>query len=311
MKGGGNRLQEKLGQEEYDRITAEGLDSPTDKGKYTAAEVKAEMRDGNFGGSVDERADHFRKLQESGTKFNGRAQEYLASKFGFDFGNKTKKPEEPDETPDTPPENTKPGQPVSPGTTAGGQSQGVNQDNDISTTINGNNNTVTNSQDNSVNQTITNNTTYGGSTRNFTYSGGKGEKGLYDSPVSKATMGGYYDVDDSPAASQQFLDRYIGANSKAQAAESKRYKAEGSFDYNAMADKSRAFNPVAMQERLDREPLIDYDRNTIQFADLFGDMANKQFDPGPYMMPKPPSKIESKAGEIAKDYKDDLDNLED
>ena len=63
--------------------------------------------------------------------------------------------------------------------------QKINQDNDITTTITGDNNTVTNKQDNSITQKV-----YGGSSRTFNYKGGDGESSLYDTPVSKATMGG-------------------------------------------------------------------------------------------------------------------------
>lgn len=54
--------------------------------------------------------------------------------------------------------------------------QNVNQDNDITNTISGNNNTVTNNQDNSVSQTTIDNSNnsrnYGGSNRYFSYGAG-------------------------------------------------------------------------------------------------------------------------------------------
>ena len=69
-----------------------------------------------------------------------------------------------------------------------------NQKNPIKTDIDGDNNTVTNTQDNSLRQyTIDNSDNrryYGGSNRTFNYKGGDGLSKLYDTPVSMATMGG-------------------------------------------------------------------------------------------------------------------------
>jgi hypothetical protein len=73
-----------------------------------------------------------------------------------------------------------------------GNGQNVNQNNDINTTVNGDKNTVITEQDNSIRN-------YGGDSRSFTYNGNS--KGLTggDSPVSMATMAGFYAPDDSPA----------------------------------------------------------------------------------------------------------------
>ena len=37
------------------------------------------------------------------------------------------------------------------------------------------------------------------------------------------------------------------------------------------------FNPQTMQERIDREPLINRSRSTVDFAKLFGDVDNMNF----------------------------------
>lgn len=101
-------------------------------------------------------------------------------------------------------------------------------------TVTGNKNTT--NVDNSVNQNTydmsDNRRYYGGSSRTFNYKGGNGLSELYDSPVSKATMGGYYDVDDSPAAAASFLDRYIGMNQLYQKDVKKDYEKSGNFDYS-------------------------------------------------------------------------------
>ena len=67
---------------------------------------------------------------------------------------------------------------------------------------------------------------------------------LYDSPVNKATMGGFYDVDDNPAAAASFLDRYIGMNQLYQKDVKKDYEKSETLiihstaagDYGAMYD---------------------------------------------------------------------------
>ena len=85
-----NDLDRRLGAEEYDRLSEIGLQDPTDKGEYSAAEVIAEFRNAKKGGysGVDEGdnsvVDYFKKLQEEGATFNNKAQEYLG-KYGFEF----------------------------------------------------------------------------------------------------------------------------------------------------------------------------------------------------------------------------------
>jgi len=79
------------------------------------------------------------------------------------------------------------------------QELNINQDNDINTNINGDGNYVNNNQDNSIRN-------YGGDVRTFNY---QSSGGGTDSPVSAATMAGYYAPDDSHAANAARLDRQI------------------------------------------------------------------------------------------------------
>ena len=309
-----NGLKERMG-DEYDRvkerglqggITTGGIDSSTNR--YSAAEVKAEMRDGRDGRTVNEgdnsMVNYYQGIQDDGGKFNNKAKAYLAN-LGVNFD--AKEEAAPAPAPAAPPQAT-PGpvsgggttgganSPVQSGTTSGNNSPVINQNTEggSSVAVGGNNSgTIDNSVDNSR--------YYEGSDRTFNYTGGDGESSLYDTPVSKATMGGFYDVDDSPAASQSFLDRYITSNNDSQAESDAAYKKSGSFDYNAMADSSRAFNPQAMQERIDRSPLTARDRSKVQLGKLFGDMDN--FDPGDFLMPKPPKPVVSNVGDIAGEYR--------
>lgn len=182
--------------------------------------------------------------------------------------------------------------------------QNVNQDNDITTTIDGNNNDVTNTQDNSITQNNIDNSDnrrfYGGSSRSFIYNGGGGESRLYDSPVSMATLGGYYDVDDSPAANAKFVDMYTDLNSQQQRANDKYYKANGTFNYGS--DESRAFDPVRMMDRIDSAPQASYDRADREAAMLFGDIWKWKNSLPRWKMPTPAEPIKSNVKEVAEEY---------
>ena len=225
-----NALEERLGTQEYNRISAEGQQDPTKGGRYSAREVISEFRERPKGVSVDEGDNSmvakYQGLVNDGAKFNRKAQSYL-EKQGVSFS----RPESSDN-------NSEPARPFNSGTSSGDGSinSPISQANPQ--TINGNNNQA--NQDNSITQTIDNSVDnsdnsrrfYGGSTRTFNYTGGDGESKLYDTPVSSATMGGFYDVDDSPAASQKFMDMYIDSNRLAQRANRREYDTYKNVDYS-------------------------------------------------------------------------------
>ena len=162
-----NSLERNVGTEEYERMGAEGADALDDKGRYQAREVISEYR--NSGKSIDEMTEYYQGLADDGTKFNNRARDFLTKKgvtFGGeggggddpgDEGGTTPTPTpEPDPTPvkiqPVEPEDPGAGVVLPPGLGGGPGTQIVNQDNDVNTSINGDNNTVTNNQDNSVRQ---------------------------------------------------------------------------------------------------------------------------------------------------------------
>ena len=140
------------------------------------------------------------------------------------------------------------------------------QDNDINTTITGDNNTVNNMQDNSIRN-------YGGNQRNFTYIGGKNP--LLDTPASAATMAGFYDVDDSPSAQAKFVDMYTTMNRDNQKAR----KAMTPSIANEMISKANKLPGFSHQE-LDkvnrRSPQIARDRATNRALGIFGDRYKAQ-----------------------------------
>ncbi len=66
------------GSDEFkDKIAGKGLDDATSKGKYTKREIRAEVQAGNMN------ANNYQELMNSGQKFNGKAQDFLNTKFGL------------------------------------------------------------------------------------------------------------------------------------------------------------------------------------------------------------------------------------
>ena len=228
-----NELEKRLGTEEYDRISPDGQQDPTKGGRYSAGEVISEFRERPKGVSVDEGSNSmvskYQGLVDGGAKFNNKAKSYLENR-GVNFGVKEGGEDTATNTPTPSVSNN--------GTASGDNSinSPISQANPQ--TVNGNNNQV--SQDNSITQTVDNSVDnsdnsrrfYGGSTRTFNYKGGDGESKLYDTPVSSATMGGFYDVDDSPAASQKFMDMYIDSNRLAQRGNRREYNTYKNTDYS-------------------------------------------------------------------------------
>jgi len=291
-----NALEERLGTQEYNRISAEGQQDPTKDGRYSAREVISEFRERPEGVSIDEGDNSmvakYQGLVNDGAKFNRQARSYL-EKQGVTFN----KPKTSDSTQTSTPAST--GTPAGDGSINSPISQANPQ------TIKGNNNQA--NQDNSITQSIDNSVDnsdnsrrfYGGSTRTFNYTGGDGESKLYDTPVSSATMGGFYDVDDSPAASQKFMDMYIDSNRLAQRGNRREYDTYKNVDYspnNPQRDAElNAELKNSIQESRDR---ADAGREKI-----FKGKSPFDFN---FEIPGMPSPITSNAEKI---YEDTLDKI--
>ena len=183
------------------------------------------------------------------------------------------------------------------------QNQQVSQDNDINTNITGDNNKVFNTQDNSIRQ-------YGGDNRKLVVNegGGKGKSPYYtaaDKAMTYATMGGFYDADDSPAAQASFVDQQQTMNRDAQ----KRYAnvgAETAAKYTGT--RGGDVNIKALQGRLDKNHNYFFDLATIQGVKTYGDRdavtKYPKFEFGDPIKP-----VESNAGKIADKYRDDIDDM--
>ena len=140
------------------------------------------------------------------------------------------------------------------------QQQDIAQDNDQTSTITGDNNTVWQQQDNSIRQ-------YGGDNRSFVYNGGN--SGV-DTPVSAMTMSGILDVDDSPAAQASFHDLHNTLNSDAQ----KKYSGSGMRIAGMFSNfDARGYDPAALESNIENSALESYDRASLAYNDTFGDMS--------------------------------------
>ena len=190
-------------------------------------------------------------------------------------------------------------QTIKPSSSSNGQQQNINQDNDINSSVNGNNNTVINEQDNSIRQ-------YGGDSRSFTYNGnGKGLTGG-DSPVSMATMAGFYAPDDSPAAQAKRTDMWTTMNRDNQ----KRYAGDAMKTFAKYGNiDARSYTDESMENALNKGTQYSFDRADRQTGHVFGDIWNDDYITEEWKMPSAPSKIESNAAEIADKAKDDIEDI--
>ena len=168
----------------------------------------------------------------------------------------------------------------------------VSTNNPITNEASGDNSSIDSRVDNSVNQITMDNSDnrryYGGSNRTFNYSGGKGLSRLYDTPVSAATMGGFYDVDDSPSASASFLDRYIDMNLLHQGDVEKAHKATGNFDYSRST--AAGYDPAVLLDSVRKagrdaysnsQSILDKTFGTKPKPELVDDADYEMFNPEP------------------------------
>ena len=178
------------------------------------------------------------------------------------------------------------------------QEQNINQDNDIDTSVNGNDNTVINNQDNSVRN-------YGGDNRSFVYNSSGGGAGS-DMPASMATLAGFFDVDDSPAAQAQFNDMYTTMNRDNQ----KRYAGAAMETFAKYGNvDARKYTPESMATTIGRSTQYSYDKADEQTGHVFGDIWNPNYITENWKMPSPPSEIKSEAGELADKAKDYIEDI--
>ena len=136
----------------------------------------------------------------------------------------------------------------------------ANQANDIANNVSGDDNYIYNRQDNSIRN-------YGGDTRVFNYQS-SGQSPEFDSPVSAATMGGYYDVDDSPGAQAGRLDRNITmANDYAKDNMDTDWIAQGA---KKKAEQGSYIDPAALDARIRAREAASFAKSKQNESDMWG-----------------------------------------
>ena len=155
----------------------------------------------------------------------------------------------------------------------------------ISNLVAGDHNKIENTQN--IDNSVDNSRTYGGSYRNFTYNG-SGDPAK-DTPVSAATMGGFYDVDDSPAANAARVDRQSDQNTQLQ----EKYSDTSSIAQGAIdnAAKNAYIDPAALDKRVNASAQNMFDMSTMMGGNIFGDMFAAK--PPTWKSPKPAEKVET------------------
>ncbi len=167
-KSNNRSLDERFGEGFSERVSPDGLQDATNKGRYSKKELLAEFRGRGKDVSINEGegnlVDKYQSLVDSGQKFNGKARSYLEG-HGVTFGGggngdpevpipETEPTPAPTPTPTPTPTIPTPVKP--PGTPqpviGAPGSQIVNQDNDVNSNVTGDNNNVNIDQDNSVHQ---------------------------------------------------------------------------------------------------------------------------------------------------------------
>ena len=336
-------LEQRLGTKEFRRIGTEGHQDPDSKGRWSAAEVKAEFR--NSGKATVDEGDNsvvnrFKEIQANGGMFNKRAQDFLSEKYGFTFGKNnsndgnaadgTNTGGDPTDTSGggdkgqpggVDPKNptaTDPGNlggntyKDSPGAgSRGGDASNTNKTDQVIGDT-----TISNSPGASVSNSNVNNNfqqSFGGSYRNFTYNGGGGssgsapsaQTGLYDTPASMATMAGFWGVDDSAAATNERLSKHVGGNMYHQGVSNTMYHSNRNTDYKGLADSMNQFNPYTMQEQLDQQPLISRARADVNFAKVFGDLDSGAMNMD-WVRTTPSKPIENDLDDISEEYSSQL-----
>ncbi len=296
----------------YDR-TARGAGSDKDADRFSGLDIRhAHDAAKDFGLNKYRAAKQVLKYadrNENQTKMGGTAEEALDNLRDMIDNRPKNNADEPNTEPIPTPEATPTLTPTNSqqtGNVKGGDNgivSSISQNNPIG--IEGNNNQV--NQDNSISQHIDNRDQsdnrryYGGSNRIFNYQGGSGESGLYDSPVSKATMSGFYDTDDSPAAAARFIDMYIDSNMLGQSDMQKSFDKRKISDFGAN-DPERMYQ---LESSLNNSITESRNRSKERNQNLFG---RNPFI-GNFELPEIPPPVEDKTQEIFEDTMDRIKKI--
>ena len=143
------------------------------------------------------------------------------------------------------------------------QTLNITQDNDINNNVNGDGNYIHNIQDNSIRN-------YGGDVRTFNY---QNTGGGPDSPVSAATMAGYYAPSDSHASNAARLDRQITqAGDYAKDNMNTGWIAQGAIH---QAGQNAYIDPAVIDKRVTQRAEASKARAHMMGQSIYGDIFGK------------------------------------
>lgn len=147
------------------------------------------------------------------------------------------------------------------------QEQNINQDNDINSSVEGNDNYVYNTQDNSIRQ-------YGGDNRSLVINnkGPNSVAGSLDGAGTAGTLAGIWDADDSPGAKASRLSQHVTMNRDNQ----KKYAETSHIAQGAIsrANQNSYINPANMDKRISERQKVSEAKATVMGGNIFGDMFN-------------------------------------
>ncbi len=182
------------------------------------------------------------------------------------------------------------------------QTQKVNQDNDINQTI-GDGSNVVNNVDNSVRSFGGDNRSMVINTGNTGAQGGGSSSltGALDGAATAATLGGFYDVDDSPAATAKFMDLHNTLNSDAQ----KQWGDPSTFAGQAIAnaDQKAEMDANALDQRIAAREKANAAQANLMYNDMFGDPSEPTAD---WQRPDTPEAVEEPDWDELKDSNTDF-----
>ena len=120
-----------------------------------------------------------------------------------------------------------------------------------------------------------NNQQYGGNNRSFNLSYQGGADTQYKAtPMSDLTMGGAFAVEDSPADTAKFMNKYSDLNETNQ----QQYKSNALTSvakYMALGRDNKTIDPKAMDQRVQENPLYHLNMSRVEGAHTFGDQYSK------------------------------------
>jgi len=275
-----DKVEERKGTEWYDNALQKGLQDPSEQGgRYSGAEVRAEMRHGRDGKTTEEMSSYYQGLVDNNeAKFNNNAKTYLSDLHGVDFGdggggggNNAKPPEA-----EKPPEEDK------------SESAERYRQNAVSAV--NSNSSVVNGNDNNINQTINNDNSsfYEGNTSTTTINGG-GKDG-YGAIMSKLSIADSRNPNpnDSNKGGQAWVNYWKNASN---GLDYNNTADQINRDSQSQADDLSVVDTSAINTQINKSIDDSYNRALAGKISTYGDIYHKDYK-APAFENSAPDKVE-------------------